>query len=85
VAVQMPVSVGSRPRSIRFVYLTSIVGSAVRFVNLTVMTPPALCRYRAERLLRKELPRLRSKVLAIVRSQLRAKGVELDLADLEAC
>lgn len=30
-------------------------------------------------------PELRSKVLAIVRAQLRGKGVSLDLADLEAC
>lgn len=49
------------------------------------MSPPALRRYRAERLLRKEFPGLRSKVLTIVRSQLRAKGVTLDPADLEAC
>jgi DNA-directed RNA polymerase specialized sigma24 family protein len=49
------------------------------------MSPPALRRYRAERLLRKEFSGLRSKVLAIVRSQLRAKGVTLDTADLEAC
>jgi RNA polymerase sigma factor (sigma-70 family) len=49
------------------------------------MSPPALRRYRAERLLRKEFSGLRSKVLAIVRSQLRAKGVRLDPADLEAC
>jgi DNA-directed RNA polymerase specialized sigma24 family protein len=49
------------------------------------VSPPALRRYRAERLLRKEFSGLRSKVLAIVRSQLRAKGVRLDPADLEAC
>lgn len=49
------------------------------------MSPPALRRYRAERLLRKEFSGLRSKVLAIVRSQLRSKGVTLDPADLEAC
>jgi RNA polymerase sigma factor (sigma-70 family) len=49
------------------------------------MSPPALRRYRAERLLRKEFSRLRSKVLTIVRSQLRSKGVTLNLADLEAC
>jgi DNA-directed RNA polymerase specialized sigma24 family protein len=45
----------------------------------------ALSRYRAERLLRSEFPALRSKVLAIVRSQLRSKGVSLDRADLEGC
>ncbi len=56
------------------------------------MSPPApgqggspLSRYRAERLLRKEFAELRSKVLAIVRSQLRGKGIALDPADLEAC
>ncbi len=56
------------------------------------MSPPApgqggspLNRYRAERLLRKGFPELRSKVLAIVRSQLRGKGIALDAADLEAC
>ncbi|HEX3392017.1 MAG TPA: sigma-70 family RNA polymerase sigma factor [Solirubrobacteraceae bacterium] len=45
----------------------------------------ALQRYRAERLLRKGFGELRSKVLAIVRSRLRAKGLALDRADLEAC
>jgi DNA-directed RNA polymerase specialized sigma24 family protein len=44
-----------------------------------------LQRYRAERLLRKGFPELRSKVLAIVRSRLRAKGLTLDRSDLEAC
>jgi RNA polymerase sigma factor (sigma-70 family) len=45
----------------------------------------ALQRYRAERLLRKGFGELRSKVLAIVRSRLRAKGLTLDRSDLEAC
>jgi hypothetical protein len=49
------------------------------------MSPAGLRRYRAERLLRKGFPELRSKVLAIVRSQLRGKGITLDPADLEAC
>jgi DNA-directed RNA polymerase specialized sigma24 family protein len=49
------------------------------------MSPEALRRYRAERLLRKDFAGLRSKVLTIVRSQLRAKGVALDASDLEAC
>lgn len=49
------------------------------------MSPAGLRRYRAERLLRKGFPELRSKVLAIVRSQLRGKGITLDAADLEAC
>ncbi len=56
------------------------------------MSPPAprhggplLSRYRAERLLRKDFAGLRAKVLAIVRGQLRAKGIALDPADLEAC
>jgi DNA-directed RNA polymerase specialized sigma24 family protein len=44
-----------------------------------------LRRYRAERLLRKSFPALRSKVLAIVRSRLRARGVSLDRDDLESC
>ena len=44
-----------------------------------------LNRYRAERLLRKGFPELRSKVLAVVRAQLRGKGIALDAADLEAC
>ncbi len=49
------------------------------------MSESRLSRYRAERLLRKDFAGLRSKVLAIVRSQLRAKGVRLDPSDLEAC
>jgi DNA-directed RNA polymerase specialized sigma24 family protein len=49
------------------------------------MTPDKLRRYRAERLLRKNFAGLRSRVLAIVRSQLRAKGISLDPTDLEAC
>jgi DNA-directed RNA polymerase specialized sigma24 family protein len=49
------------------------------------MTPSALHRYRAERLLRKDFAGLRSKVLAVVRAQLRGKGVTLDASDLEAC
>lgn len=49
------------------------------------MSPNGLSRYRAERLLRKDFAALRAKVLAVVRVQLRGKGVELDGADLEAC
>lgn len=49
------------------------------------MSPSALRRYRAERLLRKDFPELRAKVLAVVGSRLRAKGVTLDQADLESC
>ena len=49
------------------------------------MSPSRLSRYRAERLLRKDFAGLRTKVLAIVRGQLRAKGIALDPADLEAC
>lgn len=49
------------------------------------MSPAGLRRYRAERLLRKGFPELRSKVLAVVRSQLRGRGIALDAADLEAC
>ncbi len=44
-----------------------------------------LRRYRAERLLRGEFEGLRSKVLSIVSGRLRAAGVRLDHADLEAC
>ncbi|MGH2880359.1 MAG: sigma-70 family RNA polymerase sigma factor, partial [Solirubrobacteraceae bacterium] len=44
-----------------------------------------LQRYRAERLLRNGFAEKRSKVLAIVRSRLRAKNLTLDRADLEAC
>lgn len=44
-----------------------------------------LARYRAERLLRRGFPELRARVLAIVASKLRAAGVALDRADLEAC
>ncbi len=44
-----------------------------------------MSRYRAERLLRKDFVGLRAKVLTIVRAQLRAKGIALDPADLEAC
>jgi DNA-directed RNA polymerase specialized sigma24 family protein len=49
------------------------------------MSPAGLRRYRAERLLRKDFAGLRAKVLAVVRAQLRAKGIALDPADLEAC
>ena len=49
------------------------------------MTPLDLRRYRAERLLRKDFTGLRARVLAIVRSQLRSKGIKLDPADLDAC
>jgi DNA-directed RNA polymerase specialized sigma24 family protein len=48
------------------------------------MGPDALSRYRAERLLRKDFAGLRAKVLAVVRAQLRGKGVTLDPSDLEA-
>ena len=51
----------------------------------TRMSPLSLRRYRAERLLRDEFERLRGRVLAGVRRQLRASGVSLDQADLEAC
>jgi DNA-directed RNA polymerase specialized sigma24 family protein len=44
-----------------------------------------LSRYRAERLLRTGFLAQRSKVIAIVRSRLRAQGVSLDRADLEGC
>jgi RNA polymerase sigma factor (sigma-70 family) len=49
------------------------------------MTHSALRRYRAERLLRKDFPALRAKVLAVVRSRLATKGVALGHADLDDC
>jgi RNA polymerase sigma factor (sigma-70 family) len=49
------------------------------------MSPSSLRRYRAERLLRKDFPGLRAKVLAVVRSQLGAKGIALGHPDLEDC
>ncbi|HEY4428410.1 MAG TPA: hypothetical protein VGN08_09430 [Solirubrobacteraceae bacterium] len=49
------------------------------------MSPLAIRRYRAERLLRDEFEALRARVLAKVRGRLRASGVRLDAADLEAC
>lgn len=49
------------------------------------MTPLDLRRYRAERLLRKNFEGMRGKVLTVVRSQLRGKGIALAAADLEAC
>ncbi|HEX3692033.1 MAG TPA: sigma-70 family RNA polymerase sigma factor [Solirubrobacteraceae bacterium] len=45
----------------------------------------ALRRHRAERLLRDGFAQRRGKVLAVVRSRLRASGVRLDPADLEGC
>jgi DNA-directed RNA polymerase specialized sigma24 family protein len=49
------------------------------------MSPLALRRYRAERLLREEFERLRGRVLVTVSGRLRASGVRLDASDLEAC
>jgi DNA-directed RNA polymerase specialized sigma24 family protein len=49
------------------------------------MSPLPLRRYRAERLLRQEFGALRADVLAVVRARLRARGVRMDAADLEAC
>jgi DNA-directed RNA polymerase specialized sigma24 family protein len=49
------------------------------------MSPLTLRRYRAERMLRDQFTRLRASVLAGVRRQLRASGVSVDQADLEAC
>jgi DNA-directed RNA polymerase specialized sigma24 family protein len=49
------------------------------------MSPLLLRRYRAERLLRKEFGGWREEVLAVVRSRLRARGVQLDAGDLEGC
>jgi DNA-directed RNA polymerase specialized sigma24 family protein len=49
------------------------------------MSPLPLRRYRAERLLREEFAGRREQVFAVVRSRLRAHGVQLDVADLEGC
>ncbi|MGA8364256.1 MAG: sigma factor-like helix-turn-helix DNA-binding protein, partial [Solirubrobacteraceae bacterium] len=49
------------------------------------MSPLSVRRYRADRLLRREFDVMRSRVLASVRGRLRAAGVSLDPADLEAC
>ncbi len=49
------------------------------------MSPLPLRRYRAERLLRKEFKEQREQVLGPVRVRLRARGVTLAEADLEAC
>ncbi|MHB1809106.1 MAG: sigma-70 family RNA polymerase sigma factor [Solirubrobacteraceae bacterium] len=49
------------------------------------MSPLALRRFRAERMLREEFDRMRASVLATVRAQLVRSGVTLDESDLEAC
>jgi len=49
------------------------------------MSPLALRRYRADRLLQQEFETMRGRVLAAVRGRLRASGVSLDSGDLEAC
>jgi DNA-directed RNA polymerase specialized sigma24 family protein len=49
------------------------------------MSPPALRRYRAERLLRREFEGLRGRVIGLARGRLRASGVTLDPSDLDAC
>jgi DNA-directed RNA polymerase specialized sigma24 family protein len=49
------------------------------------MSPPALRRYRAERLLRQEFEGLRGRVIAMAGGRLRASGVTLDPGDLEGC
>jgi len=49
------------------------------------MSPLTVRRYRAERLLRQQFETLRARVLGVVRRRLRASGVRLDEADLDAC
>jgi RNA polymerase sigma factor (sigma-70 family) len=49
------------------------------------MSPLALRRYRADRLLQQEFSAMRSRVIAAVRGRLRSNGVSLDASDLEAC
>jgi DNA-directed RNA polymerase specialized sigma24 family protein len=53
--------------------------------NLPGVSPLSVRRYRAERLLRREFEGMRARVLALVRARLRAAGVRLDPADLDAC
>jgi DNA-directed RNA polymerase specialized sigma24 family protein len=54
-------------------------------VSSRAVSPSTLRRYRAERLLRQEFGGLRKEVLGSVRGRLRARGVQLDRGDLEAC
>src|SRR5258708_21317452 len=49
------------------------------------MSPLTVRRYRAERLLRQQFETLRARVLSVVRRRLRASGVSVEEADLEAC
>jgi RNA polymerase sigma factor (sigma-70 family) len=49
------------------------------------VSPLSLRRYRAERLLRQQFETLHDRVLSVVRRRLRARGVSLDDADLDAC
>lgn len=49
------------------------------------MSPATLRRYRAERMLSRDFVGLRGRVLAAVRSRLRARGMSLPESDLEAC
>src|SRR5271165_3351756 len=49
------------------------------------MSPLGIRRFRAERLLREQFESMRGQVLGVVRARLRAGGVTLDEADLEAC
>jgi len=49
------------------------------------VSPLSVRRYRADRLLRREFEAMRGRVVASVRARLRAAGVTLDPADLEAC
>lgn len=58
---------------------------ASKLVSSRAVSPSTLRRYRAERLLRREFEGLRGGVLESVRTRLRARGVYLDRADLEAC
>lgn len=49
------------------------------------MSPLAVRRYRADRLLREEFQSLRERVLRTVGARLRSRGMALDGSDLEAC
>jgi DNA-directed RNA polymerase specialized sigma24 family protein len=49
------------------------------------MSPLAVRRYRADRLLREEFQSLRERVLRTVGARLRSAGMALDGSDLEAC
>ena len=54
-------------------------------LRLAAMSPLAIRRYRAERLLQAEFRQLQARVIGVVRRRVGATGVVLDEVDLEAC